>query len=66
MFNCEVIINGECVHKQDYKTLSDISKDLNLSYHQVAEYSAGRVKRRLTNHFKFHPMVSITKLPKSQ
>ncbi len=64
MFNCSVNINGECVHNKNYKTLSEISNDLNLSYSQVADYSSGRVKRRLTNHFKFHPIVSITKLKK--
>ncbi len=66
MFSCEITINGECVHKKTYPTLTDIGEDLNLSYHQVAEYSSGRVRRRKTNQFKFHPIVNITKIPKTK
>jgi hypothetical protein len=65
MFNCEVVINGQIVHSKQYKRLSEICEALGMNYQQVADYSAGRVKKRATNTFIYHPEVKISKLPKS-
>lgn len=62
MFICKVMINGEIHHEKEYKSLRDICNELNLSYQQVADYSSKRVKRRQTNNFIFHPVVSIDKI----
>lgn len=61
-FNCKVSINGNILHDKQYKTLKEISNELNLSYQQVADYSANRVKRRQTNNFIYYPQVEITKI----
>ena len=61
-FNCKVSINGNILHDKQYKTLKEISDELNLSYQQVADYSAKRVKRRQTNNFIYYPQVEITKI----
>lgn len=62
MFNCKIDIDGKTIHDQNYKNLKEICEDLNLSYNQVAEYSSGRVKRRATNNFRFHPVVNISRV----
>jgi len=63
MFNCEVIINGDIVHSKQYKRLTEICEALGMNYQQVADYSSGRVKKRKTNTFIYHPQVIISKLP---
>ena len=65
-FNCKVSINGNILHEKTYDTLKEISKELNLSYQQVADYSANRVKRRNTNNFIYYPQVEITKIKKEK
>ena len=65
MFNCQVIINGDIVHSKQYSRLTEICEALGMNYQQVADYSAGRVKKRKTNTFIYHPQVIISKLPKS-
>ena len=62
IFNCKVEINGEEHHNKDYKSLKEISNELKLSYQQVADLSINRVKRRTTNNFIFHPIITISKV----
>jgi len=48
------------LHKEEYISLRDIAEELNLSYHQVADISAGR-KKQNTN-FKYQPIIEINKI----
>ena len=67
-FHCKVVIDGIIHHDKTYNNLTEICKDLNLSYQQVADYSSrtrGAHPKVRENKFKFYPNVSIIKLPKS-
>ena len=59
-YNCVVKIGDIIIHDQDYISLKDIADELDLTYHQVANISAGRYKEK-TN-FKYQPRVSINKI----
>ncbi len=61
-FNCKVSIQGKEIHNKEYKSLKEISSELGLTYQQVADYSVGRVKKRSTNNFIYHPSIQITKI----
>lgn len=66
MFLCKVIINGNIAHEKVYTRLKEISDDLKLSYQQVADYSCGRIRKRQTNNFIYHPKIEIIKLSKAE
>ena len=55
-----VSIGDTILHKEEYISLRDIAEELNLSYHQVADISAGR-KKQNTN-FKYQPIIEINKI----
>ena len=59
-YNCVVKIGGLIIHNQDFISLKDIADELDLTYYQVANISAGRYKEK-TN-FKYQPRVSINKI----
>lgn len=59
-YNCVVKIGDIIIHDQDYISLKDIATELDLTYYQVANISAGRYKDK-TN-FKYQPRVSINKI----
>tara|TARA_R110000772_G_scaffold99434_1_gene199331 strand:- start:560 stop:781 length:222 start_codon:yes stop_codon:yes gene_type:complete len=59
-FGVIVSIGDTILHKQEYISLRDIAEELNLSYHQVADISAGR-KKQNTN-FKYQPIIEINKI----
>ena len=59
-YNCVVKIGDIIIHDQDYISLKDIATELDLTYYQVANISAGRYKEK-TN-FKYQPRVSINKI----
>ena len=61
-FICIVSINDNELHKQEYKTLKDISNDLNLTYQQVADLSVGRPNKFINNKFKYSPKIRIEKI----
>ena len=50
------------IHDQTYKALSEICKDLTLSYQQVADISSKRRNKFDSNKFKFAPQISIIKI----
>jgi hypothetical protein len=59
-YNCVVKIGDIIIHDQDYISLKDIATELDLTYYQVANISAGRYKDK-TN-FKYQPRISINKI----
>jgi len=59
-YNCVVKIDDIIIHNQDYISLKDIATELDLTYYQVANISAGRYKEK-TN-FKYQPRVLINKI----
>jgi len=59
-FGVIVSIGDTILHKEEYISLKDIAQELNLSYHQVADISAGR-KKQNTN-FKYQPIIEINKI----
>tara|TARA_R110000744_G_scaffold311474_1_gene418977 strand:- start:2416 stop:2637 length:222 start_codon:yes stop_codon:yes gene_type:complete len=59
-FGVIVSIGDTILHKEKYISLKDIAEELNLSYHQVADISAGR-KKQNTN-FKYQPIIEINKI----
>ena len=56
-----VRIGEEAIHNQQYISLRDVAKDLNLSYQQVADLSVGRSKKFNSN-FKYQPKIEIKKI----
>tara|TARA_R110000824_G_scaffold72923_1_gene185866 strand:+ start:386 stop:595 length:210 start_codon:yes stop_codon:yes gene_type:complete len=61
-FLCVVSINDNELHKKEYKTLKDISDELNLTYQQVADLSVGRPNKFMNNKFKYSPIITIEKI----
>lgn len=59
-YSCKVFIGDLVIHQDDYISLKDIAEELDLTYYQVANISAGRYKEK-TN-FKYHPRVEIKKI----
>ena len=50
------------LHNEDYTTLKVASKDLGLTYSQLAELGPnGRKKKKISN-FKYHPHIEVIKL----
>tara|TARA_R110000764_G_C10713212_1_gene346980 strand:+ start:43 stop:261 length:219 start_codon:yes stop_codon:yes gene_type:complete len=54
-----VSVEDTILHKDEYISLRDIAEELNLTYNQVADISAGRKK---INKFKYQPKVEIIKI----
>ena len=61
-FTCIVMLGDNCLHKEEYKTLQEISDDLNLTYQQVADCSSGRPNKIFNNKFKYSPQIRIEKI----
>ena len=59
-FACKVSIGDIVVHEDNYISLKDIADELDLTYYQVANISAGRYKDK-TN-FKYQPRIEIIKI----
>ena len=55
-----VKIGDHILHEQDYISLRDIAEELNLTYYQVADISAGR--KKFKTNFKYQPEVHINKI----
>mgnify|MGYP003112480985 CR=1 FL=1 len=55
-----VSVGDTILHKGDYISLRDIATELNLTYHQVADISAGR--KKYNTNFKYQPKVEIKKI----
>lgn len=68
MFNCKIYHDiGEntsmTLHNRDYKSLTDISNDLGLTYQQVADLSSRKEKKKYQE-FKYFPKIEITRIKK--
>ena len=61
-FHCVVKVMDNILHDQTYNKLSDICKDLTLSYQQVADISSNRRNKFGSNKFKFAPEITINKI----
>ena len=61
-FRCVVRVMDNILHDQTYTALSEICKDLTLSYQQVADISSKRRNKFDSNKFKFAPQISIIKI----
>lgn len=59
-FGVIVSIGDTILHKEKYISLKDIAEELNLSYHQVADISAGR--KKFNTNFKYQPIIEINKI----
>tara|TARA_R100000306_G_scaffold47878_1_gene45471 strand:+ start:585 stop:857 length:273 start_codon:yes stop_codon:yes gene_type:complete len=56
-----VKIGEHILHDNEYITLYDVARDLNLTYAQVADLSIGRSKK-FESKFKYQPKIEIRKL----
>lgn len=61
-FSCEVKVLEQVIHQSIYNSLREICDDLNLSYQQVADISANRRNKFMSNKFKFAPTIKIKKI----
>ena len=55
-----VKVGEHILHDKDYISLGEIATDLNLTYYQVADISAGR--KKFKTNFKYQPEVHINKI----
>ncbi len=61
-FNCTITQQNIEIHNKDYLSLKDISDELKLSYHQIANISCNRKHNKCSNKFIYYPNIKITKL----
>ncbi len=61
-FNCSIEQNDNIIHNKDYNTLKEIAEDIGLSYNQVADISAQRIKNNKYANFKFFPKITINRI----
>ena len=63
-YTCAVRIGTTLLHSRNYPTLSEIAKDLGLTYSQVADISIGRSKK-FESKFKYQPQIVIKQISES-
>ena len=61
-FNCQITQMNNVIHDKDYITLRDIANDIGLSYNQVADISAQRIKNNKYSKFKYFPKITIKRI----
>tara|TARA_R100000734_G_C3305095_1_gene95611 strand:- start:568 stop:861 length:294 start_codon:yes stop_codon:yes gene_type:complete len=61
-YNCKITQNGVELHNKDYISLKDISNELGLSYHIVANISSNRKPNKKTSNFIYFPKIEIVRL----
>ena len=61
-FNCKITQQNIELHNKNYLSLKEISDDIGLSYHIVANISANRKPNKKTLNFIYFPKIQITKL----
>tara|TARA_R100000654_G_scaffold26188_1_gene49713 strand:- start:3102 stop:3314 length:213 start_codon:yes stop_codon:yes gene_type:complete len=63
MFQVIIIFNKNIIHQHQYKNLKEISKELGMTYQQVADINCGRFKPKyISKNFIYQPEITIERI----
>jgi len=61
-FHCRVYYNDYTLLNREFNNLNAVAEELGLTYHQVADISSKKKKKKDYRKFKFYPNIEITRI----